>query len=86
MSMQQKQTQGGHAAQQAITGLVGMMGALLLETWLFIIRSNFEPHPALKKRPIPPQPPARPARSAASSTVPAALEEAGVSSEAKKTQ
>ena len=42
--------------QQAIAGLAGLVGALLLETWLFIIRTNFEPHPALKKRPMPPKP------------------------------
>lgn len=34
----------GSVVQHAMAGLAGMVGAMLLETWLYIIRTNFEPH------------------------------------------
>ena len=74
----------GLRVQQAIAGLAGMMAALLLETWLFIIRTNFEPHPALKKRPVPP----RQATAAPTSSAPraGASGAAPPGAEAKKTR
>ena len=41
---QQLQIELNVPVQQAMAGLVGMISAMLLETWLYIIRTNFEPH------------------------------------------
>ena len=79
-------------SQQTLTGLVGMIAALLLETWLYIIRTNFEPHPALKKRPVPPKQAGQPGSAASSSSAGASASGPGAEqavprqTESKKTQ